>query len=288
MGIQKNDIVPESIRFLRSEEGEKLLQEYQGVLEDALPDLALRLYKKKIPYAAEIITMLKLRKKGEKKFMKAANMFFTSEGLEQACSENISRYIARRFTEKFPPQAKVVDLTVGLGGNAIFLAEHLHVQAVDLNPTHLLFAKWNAEAYGVEKNMRFIEGRAEENLLFADAFFIDPQRIREGKTKTRSLKNSSPDILAILPRLLERTRGGCLKISPAFDYAEINLLPTACEMEIISEQKTNKAALLWFGTLKTCERRATILLKNGEIKTFTNIAETPEPSIAHQPLQYIF
>lgn len=274
---QTPSTLPNPLLFLRSPEAEAFLLKYRNLSEDALPNLALSLSKQQVPHLAELITLLRLRKRAEEKFTRAQEMFFTADGLEQACSERVSRSIAQRFVERLPPKSTIVDLTVGLGGNAVFLAEHFPIRAVDMDPTHLQFAEWNAEAYGVEKNIRFIEGRSEDNVQDADAFLVDPQRIREGKTKTRSLKNSSPDILGMLPGLLEHTRGGCLKISPAFDYAEIKELNAECEVEVISEKRTNKAALVWFGSLMTCKRRATIMLKDGSSKAFTDIPGTPQP-----------
>ena len=89
---------------------------------------------------------------------------------------------------------------------------------------------------------------------------MDPERAREGKSKTKSILNSSPNLAAMLPEMLKITKNIGIKISPAFDYAEIKKLPEIPEVEIISEDNVCKVAMLWFGKYKTCQRRATMFV----------------------------
>jgi hypothetical protein len=276
----------EALTFLNSPEGKQLLEEYHDLGETELPRLALKLAKKKIPFAAELITLLTARQKAQSKFNQADQMFFTSDGLLQSSDERMSQYIAERFTQKLPAHAHIIDLTCGIGGNSIFLAQHFTVTTIDIDPVHLYCAKQNASAYNVAENINFVEGRAEDNITDADAFLIDPQRIRSGQTKTRSLHNSQPNIMELLPEMFKITRNICIKISPAFDYAEIAELPETPEIELVSENNTNKSALLWFGDFKTCERRAT-MIDNQKIVSYTN--QENEITATAKPIQkYIF
>lgn len=277
----------ESLKFLHSSEGEELLDKYRNTPEKELNTLALSLSKKNIPRMAELITLLKCRHKAIEKFSKAGDMFFTAEALEQAGSENIARHIAERFTKVLPLDSGVMDLTCGVGSDAIALAKYFRVKAVDYNEVHLTCARYNALVYGVDQNIEFILGKAENNIQSTDAFFVDPQRMREGQTKARFLADSSPDILTLLPRLLKITENICIKISPAFDYSELKQLPIIPEVEIISEKHTNKAALLWFGEFKTCTRRATTLSPE-RIVSFTNQQTTDEVHVNPRPLAYMY
>ncbi len=277
----------EALQFLYSHEGEQLLQKYKNKTIRELELLALTLSKKDVPHAADLVTLLKLRAKAQGKFSKAHQMFFTSEGLEQSSDEHIARYIARRFTKVVPSGSKVTDLTSGVGGNTIFLAEYYKVLAVDYNEVHVVCTRYNAEVYGTDKNIEFVIGKAEDTIHRSSAFLLDPQRIRTGKTKTRSLKNSSPNILRILPRITEITDNVCMKISPAFDYGELCELLGNYELEVISEKNVNKAALLWFGEFKSCDRRATILTGQQSI-SFAAQKNDKEVSIAPKPLKYIY
>ncbi|MDP3836833.1 MAG: class I SAM-dependent methyltransferase [bacterium] len=266
-----------ALEFLTSEEGRKILEEYKNVGIKDLPSLAFKLSKKKVPFFSEIVTLLKLRSQAQGKFVKSQEMFFTDDGLEQASGERISSYVARRIKELIK-DGTVTDLTCGVGGSAIFLAKYLKVRAVDIDEVHLSCARHNAERYGVSASIEFIHGLAEDNLNNTEAFIIDPQRIRDGQTKTRSIYNSQPNIVELLPQMLKVTENICLKISPAFDYEEILKLPGNPEIEIISEDNVNKGAFLWFGQFRGVARRATIIDGDTEV-TYTgdrgkNRAET--------------
>src|SRR5690349_5782945 len=56
-----------------------------------------------------------LRAKAQAKFSRAAAMYFTRDGLEQASGEAIARYRARRFTGV----AAALDLGCGLGADSL-------------------------------------------------------------------------------------------------------------------------------------------------------------------------
>ena len=272
------------LEFLTSSAGQELLDKYANIKEKELNDLALALSKKGLEHIPSLISLIKLRIKAKDKFTRSEQMFFTSLGFEQSTGENIASYIAGRFGQV----GKVVDLTAGIGGNLIFLAKNNRVIAVDQNEVHLECARLNAGAYGVLKNTEFILGRAEDNFIKdADAFFIDPARDREGKSKTRSILNSSPNILAILPELLKTTDKICIKISPAFDYKELDSLPGKPEVEIISEDNVCKVSLLWFGSFKTTERRATCLLGD-ETFSFVEAVQKKQAPVLEQPLKFLF
>ncbi len=258
----------EALQFLASPQGKEILDKYKDVSIKEIPSLVITLSKKEIPFVAELATLLKLRKKAQGKFSKAEEMYFTSTGLEQCSGENVSRYIADRFKKT---GSIVTDLTGGMGGNSIFLAEHLKVRLVEMDEVHLYCARQNAKVYGVDKNIEFIHGKAEENIGETTAFIIDPQRTREAKTKTRSFHNSEPNIAELLPKIKEKTENICIKISPAFDYKEVSEINGSAEIEIVSEDNNNKAALLWFGDLKTATRRATILEERISFKSDDNI-----------------
>lgn len=276
------------LNFLKSTEGKLLLERYEGYDETALFHLLLKSSKKrKMPFLSAVVTLIGLRKKAADKFSKSWEMFFTSLGLEQSTGENIARYIASRFK----PEWRVADLTCGLGGNLIFLAEQCReVLALDKDELNLNCAKLNAELYGVKNKINFILGEVREKLeagqIKADAFFLDPARDREGKSKTRSILNSQPPLLEILAPIFLVTRNVGIKISPAFDYQELELLPDKPEVEIISEDNTNKVAMLWFGKLKTAARRATIL-SGDSLYSYTN-QDQKNPDFSTDLLAYLY
>lgn len=244
----------EELDYLKSEEGQAAYQQYRFFDVKKLELLILKL-NATYPEFSSLVSLIKLRRAAKDKFSKSEEMFFTSISLEQSTGEVIARHIAKRFKADW----QVADLTCGLGGNAIFLAEKVKkVLAVDLYYEKLDCARENAIAYGVQDKIDFVMGDAFLNIKpGTDAFFLDPARDREGNTKTRSFLNSQPELLKILPLLFEVTHNVAVKISPAFDYEELRALPEEPEVEIISEDNNCKVAMLWFGEFKTAKLRAT-------------------------------
>lgn len=246
-------------QFLISLEGQKLLSQYFQAEELVLDNL-IRQQKIDQPGIVAIVEQIRLRRQAGAKFSRNGEMFFTKLSLEQATGEKVARLIAQRFK----PGWTVADLTCGLGGNAIFLAERVKkVLAVDLDEEKICCAQANASVYGVSAKIDFQIGDAHNFIKPGiEAFFLDPARDREGQTKTRSFLNSAPDLLELLPKLLAITKNIAVKISPAFAYEELKLLPENPEVEIISEDNNCKVAMLWFGDLKKHNRSASCLCKN--------------------------
>jgi hypothetical protein len=270
------------INFLQSADGQKLLKRYESSSEENLYRLLFKsVGRPEYEFLPGAVTLLKLRRQAAEKFILANKMFFTPLSLEQSTGEAISEHIARRFS----PDWKVMDLTCGLGGNLIPLAKHCRAAvAVDKLEINIACARANAAVYGVAGKIEFISGDALASLRpDIDAFFLDPARDREGKSKTRSIFNSEPALLRILPEIFKITHNVGVKISPAFDYKELEALPEEPEIEIISEDNNCKVAMLWFGELKTAvKRRATILVSGAPSKEHHQ-GESSYSFIAAQP-----
>jgi len=261
------------LNFLSSAAGRELLKRYESFKDE---DLYRLLFKSadqpEAKFLPGVVTLIKLRRQAAKKFTCAGEMFLTTLNLEQATSEAVSEHIARRFHQNW----KVADLTCGLGGNLISLATRCHnAVAIDKLDVNIACARENAAAYGVAAKIEFVVGDAYDNLSSdINAFFLDPARDREGKSKTRSILNSEPNLLKILPEIFKLTSNVGVKISPAFDYRELEVLPEEPEIEIIAEDNNCKVAMLWFGDLKTkAKRRATIL--SGKPVSAGKLADNP-------------
>jgi len=273
----------EDIKFLISREGNKLLNKYSVFSDRELEDMALNLAKNNIPHYSAIISTIKLRRKASHKFKTYNKMLFTKSGLEMATSEKIADYIANRIGE----DKTVIDFGCGIGGNLLSLAKKNKVIAVDNDIFALELAKFNAKICSVEQNIQFIEGKIEDCLeKEADVFFFDPERQRPGKTKTRSILNGSPNIFSILSKIKTYQKDICIKISPAFDYKELALIEKDFELEIISENNENKVALLWFGSLAECERKATVFTENNFFQLKN--ANFKENIVVSRPKAYIY
>lgn len=277
----------EDLNFLKSEDGRETLKRYESFKDE---DLYRLLFKSagepEYKFLPGVVTLIKLRRQAAKKFALAGEMFFTPLNLEQSTSENISEHIARRFQ----PEWRVADLTCGLGGNLIPLAQRCRsAVAVDRLDSNIACAQANAAAYGISDKIEFVVGDAFDNIrLGIDAFFLDPARDREGKSKTRSLLNSEPALFQILPEIFKITHNVGVKISPAFDYKELEALPEQPEIEVIAEDNNCKVAMLWFGELKTAaQRRATILAKSA-VYDFFNSESRPVVPITPRPGNFLY
>jgi len=273
------------INFLSSSEGEELIKKYQDLSETDLYHELMKSPYSKSPYLSAAVTQIKLRKKAFGKFSKSAAMFFTPLSLEQSTGEEISKYISARFGQP----KKIVDLTASIGGNLIFLAAQAkQAVGIDINEVNISLAGLNSKVYGVNAKIKFICGDAFNNIVAdADAFFIDPSRERSGKTKTRSIINCEPNLIKIIPAILKISQNLGVKISPAFDYEEIKLLAGEPEIEIISEDNVCKVAMLWFGKLRTCRRRATCLIGE-KIYSYRDKKELKPVLVSKMPLSYLY
>jgi hypothetical protein len=191
-----------------------------------------------------------LRKKGANKFARAGMMWFDRRGLEQSTSELVARHKAVRF------HGDIWDLCCGIGGDAIALAEHGHLTAVDLNPAACLRTAWNAEVYGVSSK---IETRCADVLGLGQIpglLHIDPDRRVGSEGKASRIEDYVPDP-AVLRELMTRCRGGAIKIGPATNFG--GKFPEA-EIELISLAGECKEATVWFGELAGDKPfRATVL-----------------------------
>ncbi len=238
----------QALRFLLSPEGAQALQD--AVLA---PDTLAALDRLRPRYGPDIasaaVTTVELRHRAASKFSRAAEMFFTRDGLEMASGEALARSRARRFA----PFDAVADLTCGIGGDAVALAAHTHVIAVERDPLPLTMARHNAGVYGVSERFHPVRGDALEWRPDVPAFFADPSRRSEGRRMRRG-EDLIPPLSAIV-EWARKAQGATLKLSPAFDWEPFR---GEAEIELVSSGGECREAVLWFGALKTADVRATL------------------------------
>lgn len=241
----------ETLEFLLSPGGTQLLEEAKSLEGSFLTRLTSLRKKYPAAIASAALELLELRKRAEKKFTGAGEMFFTRESLEQASSETVSTYRAERFQK----DSRILDLGCGIGGDTIGLAGRCLVTAVDRDPVRLEMARRNVEVYGLADRVEFVCADVTQVPLEADAAFLDPSRRTDGRRVVKLLQVSPP--LEFIRRLIISIPNSAVKLSPATDYAELEAL--GGEIEFISQSGECKEALVWFGAFKTTSRRATIL-----------------------------
>ena len=239
-------------------EGQALLQETAKtpITPQTHLQLMMRLRQQLDPELAQaVVETVVLRQKAAVKFSRAADMFFTRDGLEQASSEIVSVYRAKRFAAA--AMDTVADLGCGLGGDALGLTAVSHVIGIDIDNLRLHMAQENMRAYG--RNGRFHPLQADMQTLSplpADGMFFDPARRDEQGNRIYSVKAYRPP-LSEIDRWRRVGRGTAVKISPGVNYDE---LPPDAEVEFISVNGEVKEGVLWFDDLRSpASRRATLL-----------------------------
>jgi SAM-dependent methyltransferase len=194
-----------------------------------------------------------LRDRAAAKFSRAAAMYFTREALEQASSETIATYRARRYRA----YGTVADLACGIGGDALALAQTGRVAAVDRDPLRLAMAAANAHAYAVQSRIAFVQADLEQaSPPAAEALFFDPAR-RVGGRRVFTLAAYRPPI-TLVDHWRVRTPAIGVKVAPGVGDDELAALGEI-EVEFISVDGELKEAVLWFGPLAAPGRRATLL-----------------------------
>jgi hypothetical protein len=195
-----------------------------------------------------------LRREAAVKFPFADKLFLTRQALEQASSFEISSYRAKRF-QHFP---YIADLGCSLGGDTFALAQVAPTIGLDVDLVRLSMASANLLSLGLSPNTQMIQSNLIHPLPFKAAsigLFFDPAR-RAGDHRFFSVQQYQPPLSIIRDWLPDFPAIG-VKISPGVDIAELN--DYEAEVEFISLHGELKEAVLWFGSLKTAFRRATVL-----------------------------
>lgn len=195
------------------------------------------------------IQLDELRQRAASKFSRAAEMWFDRVGLEQATSEPVARHKAARFS------GEVDDLCCGIGGDALALASHCDVRAIDRKSWLTLMATWNAEAFGVASRLTSVVGDCTQLVNTERLVHLDPDR-RTGARRSTRIEDYVPS-LNFMNELIDSAPGGSIKLSPASNFG--GKFP-GCEIELVSLHGECKEAIVWFGSLASdVSWRATLL-----------------------------
>ena len=238
---------------LMSADGAALLGRLAG--QQVTPETALRLgarLREEYPAAlvAAALSQHELRSAAEGKFSRAAEMFFTRAGLEQASAELVSRHRAARYAGA----GRVADLCCGIGGDLLGLAGQHDVLAVDRDLVHLRMAVANAAAYRVAGRVTARQDDVRQTGLDGvDAVFIDPAR-RAGRGRLRT-GASEPPLAWCLSLAGQVSRLG-IKAAPGVAR---DAVPPGWELEFVAVGRDLKEATAWSPALAGPATRATVL-----------------------------
>ena len=240
----------EALDYLLTEEGQRALEFAAALGPDPLAAAEALRRAFPGPHVADVLGMVALRARASAKFTRASRMYLTADGLEQASAEVVSAHRSARFGGF----QRVADLCCGIGGDAISLARQTAVVGVDVDPLKVRLAALNLDAYQLSHRVELVVGMVEAFEQRVDAAFIDPSRRPQGR-RTRDPNQTAPPMSAVYA-LANRIGNVCVKAAPTLDYERV---PMPCEVEVISVHGEVREAALWFGSLVTCRRRATLL-----------------------------
>ncbi|GHD30684.1 class I SAM-dependent methyltransferase [Nocardiopsis kunsanensis] len=208
-----------------------------------------------------LLTQITLRERARAKFGdRAASMFFTPDGAEQATRASVAAYRAGRLAEagvQLSDARPAGDLCCGIGADLIALAEHgVPVEGTDTDPLTVAVARANIAALGLEDTARARQGDATVTAPgHYPVLFCDPAR-RGGRGRVFDPDAYSPPWGSAV-ELARESQAACLKAAPGIPH---EVLPEDSAAEWISVDGELKEAALWFGALaQNRQRRATVL-----------------------------
>ncbi len=206
--------------------------------------------------AAAVLSQVALRRRAGAKFgERAATLFLTPDGLEQATRADVARWRAARFFEA--GAREVVDLGCGIGADALaFLDAGLAVTAVEADPATAVLAQAN-----LGQAARVVCGDAVELapglLAGGAAVFADPAR-RTAAGRTWRVGDFSPPWEFVTGLLQGRI--GCVKAAPGLPSA---FIPDGVATTWVSHRGDLVEASLWSGSWPPGSRTA-VLLPSGD------------------------
>lgn len=148
--------------------------------------------------------------------------------MEQCSSEPTADYkaaVARRLASeslRTNEKALFVDITGGFGVDFSYIASALDIKAVYVERNEVLcnLARYNFPLLGLDKAI-VVCGDGEEyakKLEKATMVYIDPARRDEHGARTYGIEDCTPNILELLPMLMQKADYVVVKLSPMLDW----------------------------------------------------------------------
>lgn len=167
-----------------------------------------------------------------------------------------SRLAMEQCSSQFTAQYKsalvvgdsLLDLTGGLGVDFSFMSRRVaRATYVEQNETLCRAAQHNFAALGLT-HVEVCHTTAEQYLLqhheTVDTIYLDPARRNASGGRTYAIADCTPDVSALAPTLLERSRRVLVKLSPMLDVtAVVRQLPAVTELHIVSVDNECKELL---------------------------------------------
>ena len=227
--------------------------------------------------AAAALDQVVLRWRAVVKFGdRAASMFFTRDGLEQATRPAVAAHHARRIAAT--GARRVVDLGCGIGTDALAFAEcGLDVIAVEIDEHTAEIARANVAAQEhPDGRVEVITGDAEELaaelIKDDDAVFLDPAR-RTSAGRLWRTEDFLPS-WSFVTGLLGSGRPVAVKLGPALPHREI---PDGVEAEWLTDRGETVEVCLRCGPGSTPDQRSALIMPDHRMIAGPSSAQVRAP-----------
>ena len=210
--------------------------------------------------------------------------------MEQCSSEQTARYKGSLAIGYWPlaVSSSFVDLTGGFGIDFYFMVKGLrtkvkgHKVYVEHNPELCEIARHNFQVLGLEAEV--VKDEAEDYLKkmsHADFIYLDPARRDAHGSRTYDIKDCTPNVIELMPLLLEKADTILLKLSPMLDWQKaVKDLKNVHEVHIVSVDNECKELLLVIKQ-QPCMTLKIVCVNNDDIFEFS---PSIHPTVNHESL----
>lgn len=215
-----------------------------------------------MPYALDQIQGWQIARRKLPKWAACDGVIFPPHlSMEQCSSEPTAQYklnLAMEWTSRVGHASRMTDLTGGFGVDFSFTScAFAAATYVERNEQLCHIVEHNLPLLGLN-NATVVCADAVEFLSTVEPqtmLFLDPARRDEHGAKTVMLADCTPDVVQLLPQLLEKSRFTMLKLSPMLDWhkAVDDLRGTVREVHIVSVGGECKELLLVLSTVVESE-----------------------------------
>lgn len=215
-----------------------------------------------MPYALDQIQGWQIARRKLPKWAACDGVIFPPHlSMEQCSSEPTAQYklnLAMEWASRVGHASRMTDLTGGFGVDFSFTScAFAAATYVERNEQLCHIVEHNLPLLGLN-NVTVVCADAVEYLSTVEPqtmLFLDPARRDEHGAKTVMLADCTPDVVQLLPKLLEKSRFTMLKLSPMLDWhkAVDDLQGTVREVHIVSVGGECKELLLVLSTVVESE-----------------------------------
>ena len=170
--------------------------------------------------------------------------------MEQCSSEQTARYKASLTPNPSPKgegDGVFVDLTGGFGVDFYWMSQHFKQRYyIEQNADLCTLAEHNFHTLGLACSVCCCDTATFlTDMPHADVIFLDPARRNEHGGRTYDIRDCTPNVLELLPVLMEKADKVILKLSPMFDWRKaVDDLQHVTEVHIVSVDNECKELLL--------------------------------------------